>query len=925
MPCNLSGNRILNIPSTSRGRASGWVLAGACMSLVLGSCTPDPDKGEPSPPLSPEAALESFALADPQLHMELVAAEPLVQDPVAITFDAAGRLWVVEMLGFMQDIDGSGEEDPVGRVSVLFDDDGDGRMDRRTVFLDSLVMPRAVGLVDGGVLVAENIPLWFAEDLDGDFVADRKTLVDSTYGGSGMPEHSANGLWRGMDNWIYNAKSSYRYRRVAGEWIKDETEFRGQWGIAHDNAGRLVYNYNWSQLHADLVPPNSLDDNPNHTPGSGIDHGLTLDRTIFPIRSNTAVNRGYVPGTLDPDGRLLEFASACGPLIYRGDALPESYRGDAFICEPTANLIKQNDILEHGFMLEARAVYPDREFLASTDERFRPISLAPGPDGALYVVDMYKGIIQHGPYMTDYLREVTLERKLDQPIHMGRIWRITRKQRADSQAATQTPPHVVKLEKMSPEALVDQLDSPDGWTRDTAQRLLVAWGRAADNPEVGEGLKQSVGGLSGGDPANTGRHDAVLAALRTMTRKGSPFGQLHALWTLQGMGWSNPEVYLEALQSDHPIAVQAALRILEPVCREDRDIREAVASFVQTEFTGAAPLVQMQMVLAADALPAEVALPATRKFLEAYGELPVARDVAMSSLHGREMEMFERLLAAAEKYADASHSREGVAGIAEAEGTESKNKSVQGIETGGIDTQGTEIFAEMLVTAMANSRDTRNIRQLLALARDTPEAWQRNAIVQGMLNAPEPDSLPTIDLPKKPPLFEAADTDPLVAALQDRFTWPGKPEIPSVPAGTSFEIDPEQMTLGRQQYLNLCANCHGTKGEGIRRFAPPLKDSEWVNGEDYKLAMILLHGMEGPVEVGGKTYGIPDILPSMPSFSTLQDRDIAAIATYIRNAWGHSNESLSRGRVTGIRFRTQGKIKPWTAGELDTLKFSLSN
>ncbi len=856
----------MKFPPTSRGRATGWVLAGACIFLAMASCASDPDEVEPSPPLSPEEAMESFVLADPGLRVELVAAEPLVQDPVAITFDAGGRLWVVEMLGFMQDIEGTGEQDPVGRVSVLFDDDGDGQMDRRTIFLDSLVLPRAVGLVDGGVLVAENIPLWFAEDLDGDFVADRKTLVDSTYGGSGMPEHSANGLWRGMDNWIYNAKSQYRYRREGGQWIKDETEFRGQWGIAHDNAGRLVYNYNWSQLHADLVPPNSLDDNPNHTPGSGIDHGLTLDRTIFPIRSNTAVNRGYVPRTLDAEGRLLEFASACGPLIYRGDALPESYRGDAFVCEPTANLIKQNEIVETGFLLEARATYPDREFLASTDERFRPISLAPGPDGALYVVDMYKGIIQHGPYMTDYLREVTLDRKLDQPVHMGRIWRITRENSgggSEGESAAGINRTKVPLDQLDPVALVGMLDSPDGWTRDTAQRLLVA-----------------------------GADSSAVDALRQLVAQGSPLGQLHALWTLEGMGWEQPDSYLAALASEDPYVVQAALRILEPLCRENAGVRQQVEAFVQSEFPGSAPLVQMQMVLQSDLISEDVALPVISAFLSEYDSLPVARDVALSSLEGREMNMFNRLIAE--------------------RGTASPD-------------QNTEIFVEMLASSITNSRDVGEIRELLAMAREPGPGWVAHSIIQGMLGARQTDGQPAIELTEKPALFYETASDPLLATLQERFTWPGKPEAETVVAAAEYEIDPGQMALGRQQYLNLCANCHGTKGEGMKRFAPPLKDSEWVNGEDYKLAMILLHGMEGPVEVAGKTYGIPDILPSMPSFSTLQDRDIAAIATYIRNAWGHSNEPVSRGRVTGIRFRTQGKIRPWTAGELDTLQFSLSD
>jgi hypothetical protein len=162
-------------------------------------------------------------------------------------------------------------------------------------------------------LIAEKFSLWLVRDLDGDLKADQKILIDSTYGGGGMVEHSPNGLWRGLDNWYYNAKSTQRYRPVNGEWIKQETEFRGQWGISHDNYGRLHYNYNWSQQSADLVPPNYLSRNPHHTPTTGIDHGLTLDRRIYLVRANPAANRGYIEGTLDEAERLREFTSASAP------------------------------------------------------------------------------------------------------------------------------------------------------------------------------------------------------------------------------------------------------------------------------------------------------------------------------------------------------------------------------------------------------------------------------------------------------------------------------------------------------------------------------------------------------------------------------------------------------------------------------------
>ena len=822
--------------------------------VILQSC-----KQEPSPPLSPSQAMMSFKLADPDLEIQLVAAEPLVQDPVAISFDEAGRLWVVEMIGFMRDIDGSGENEPVGRVSVLFDNDGDGQMDKSIIFLDSLVLPRAIAVVNGGALVAENIPLWFAEDTDGDFKADKKTLIDPTYGGQGMPEHSANALWRGMDNWYYNAKSKSRYRKTNSKWIKEETEFRGQWGICHDNSGRLYYNYNWSQLHADLVPPNSLQRNKHHISSSGIDHGLTLDRKIYPIRSNTAVNRGYVPGTLDEEGKLLEFASACGPLIYRGDVLPDSYLGNAFVCEPTGNLIKRNLVLEDGFMLSASGVYENREFLASTDERFRPISLASGPDGALYVVDMYKGIIQHGPYMTEYLREVTLKRKLDKPINMGRIWRITSKKNKTEK--------VGDLAKLKPAELVKLLKHPNGWTRDMAQRLLV------ESTDL-----------------------TIVPELENLLSSDNTLGQLHALWVLEGLGNTDSKPYLSALHAADPKVAQAALRLSVGLLDKQPQALEKIQQFVSDTYDHADPLLQMQMVLTSDLLEPESAFGISKKFLKEYNQNPVARDVVMSSMSNRETAFFDNLMSDEEW------------------NTYDQNR---------------EIFIEMLVGAIASKGAEEEILPILnklSSPQTQKTQWVANAIVNGILNSSASQDDAKIELTHAPPIFQNIKTsnstdENLIASLDKLFIWPGKPIEVADNKESLVEVDPSVIAAGRQKYINLCANCHGTQGEGMARFAPPLKSSEWVTGDKEKLAMILLHGMEGPVVVNGKEYGIPDILPNMPSFSTLQNEDIAAISTYIRNSWGNSAEAISNGTVGRIRFRTQGKITPWQATELDTLVF----
>jgi len=544
--------------------------------------------------------------------------------------------------------------------------------------------------------------------------------------------------------------------------------------MAQDDVGRLFYNYNWSQLHADLVPPNALLANKNHTPTTGIDHGLTLDRRIFPIRSNTAVNRGYIPGTLDDKKRLLEFASACAPLIYRGTSMPEVYRGDAFVCEPTSNLIKQNTIIEEGFMMRAEATYDNKEFLASTDERFRPISLASGPDGAMYVVDIYKGVIQHAPYMTTYLREETLKRGLDKPIHMGRVWRITSKTQKERKKAN--------FSGSSTNELIKQLEGENGWTRDTAQRLLVE--------------KEDL---------------SIVPELKQLIKNGNAFGQFHALWTLEGLGYKNPEIYLSALHSIDPKVAQTALRIAVAVSNEHPEVIHGIENFIQNNYNDAASNLKMQMVLASRKISPKIAFDISMQFLKEYGQLPLARDVVMSSLEGREIDMLSAFLP--------------------------KNEEIAY-------NQNREIFLELLVTAIANSESSTHIYQLKRTSEnfgDTKNIWIKNAIVNGIENTSSVESYNSSTIPKN--------------------------------------VDQKLYATGRQKYINICASCHGTNGIGMKRFAPPLKKSEWVTGDDQKLAMLLLHGMQGPVEVNGKKYDIPDILPEMPSFLTLQNKDITAIAT----------------------------------------------
>jgi mono/diheme cytochrome c family protein/glucose/arabinose dehydrogenase len=818
------------------------------------SCkNPSPIPETPDSPVrTPEEEKRTFQL-EKGFKIQLVASEPLVESPVIIQFDEDGRLWVVEMRGYMSDIKGSEEKQPVGSIAILEDTNGDGQMDKRTVYLDSLIMPRALGLFRGGALVAENNALWVTLDRDGDGRADSKTLLDSTYSANGIPEHSDNGFVRNVDNWYYSAKSRLRYRYQNGDWIRDTTEFRGQWGISQDDQGRLIYNYNWSQLHGDLVPANYLSRNKNHKSTTGIDHGLTIDRKVFPIRSNPAINRGYIPGNLDSEGRLLEFTSACAPTVYRSSLFSKEYQGNIFVAENAGNLIKRNVVTSKGILLEAHDPNPGREFLASTDERFRPVQFTVGPDGGFYVADMYQGIVQHGSYMTPYLKEQTLNRGLDSPGHMGRIWRIV----PENWSPTKLP----QLSKASTTKLIGLLSHSDGWYRDTAQRLLVD----RNDPEAIPGLEELV-------------------------RNGkSELGRFHALWTLEGMGKVNPDLLLEVLKSDSDLMKTTALRQLEIPAKENPTILERMEKSVSNLSENASEQVALQLALSAEIFSQEVKSSVLFVLINKFGNQALMRDAIMSSLEGQEY-FFLQTLAASQEWQSENSDR--------------------------------EVFLEMLTAAVLVNAEPKEISGLLALA-DTPEmGWKERVILTGMaIQAADLEKPGIVTLSGEPALFKRADL-PLDTnrkeMLKRLFTWPGyKPSATLVLAGNLDEKAMKQFADGRQKYLSSCAGCHGNNGKGAARMGPPLAGSEWVVGDEVRLSLILLHGLEGPIEVGGKKYDAPEILPVMPSHSTMDDAAIAAILTYIRNEWGNQALPVSGRTVSSTRHLNQGRVYPWSAAELN--------
>lgn len=478
----------------------------ALAALLLAACNNGNKKGTSdslamrqqyaeSPVLTAQQSLSHMQL-EKGFTAQLVAAEPLVIVPVAAIFDEKGRMWVAEMTGYMPDTIGTGEDAPNGRIVILQDTTGDGVMDKRTVFLDSLVLPRALCIVENGLLVAEPPRLWYVE-INGD-KAGKRTLVDSAYSEGGNVEHQPNGLLRAMDNWIYNAKSDKRYRKEGNKWLKEDTHFRGQWGISQDNYGRLFYNNNSENVLGDFFSPGLGATNPHQRNVDGFDKNIVPDNRVYPIRPTPGVNRGYSKGTLDDSLRLIKFTAACGPLVYRGGIYGDAYEGNIFVAEPSANLIKRNLIKDSSYYIKGKQAYQRQEFLASTDERFRPVNLHLGPDGAMYVLDMYRGIIQHKTYLTPYLKNEIGMRHLTDPLNCGRIYRILPEGNKN--------PAPVQL-TAAPEKLVAALDDRNGWIRDKAQQMLV-----------------------------DGHYQQVIPALKTrLQQTDKPLGLIHALWTLEGL------------------------------------------------------------------------------------------------------------------------------------------------------------------------------------------------------------------------------------------------------------------------------------------------------------------------------------------------------------------------------------------------------
>lgn len=434
-------------------------------------------------PKSPQESLQCLQ-THPDLRIELVAAEPLVNDPVAIDFGPDGRLWVVEMTDYARGV--NDEFEPKGRVCVLTDSNDDGQYDRADEFLTKLRFPTDVKVWGDGILVCDAPDILFAADTDGDGIADvRKTLF------SGFATHNpharVNSLRWGLDNWLYGSGGLFggRITNSAGKTVDvTNRDFRIQpdRGIIEPVTGQTqqgrprddwdnwfgctngtLLNYyavtdQYSRRNPQIAPPNPSVYVPDY-PDS---------QRLFPRGDLVLFKLSGAPGRP---------TSACGAEIYRDELLGEEYSGNAFTCEPVNQLVHRLKLSRKGntFSGKRSANETDTEFLTSTDRWFRPVQVRTGPDGALWIVDMYRYVIEHPQWIPP---ETIAELDVFAGQGMGRIYRIARRD--------QPPRKPLRLSALNDEQLAAAIDSPNGVQRDLAHQMLVLRGGTA----AAEGLRR---------------------------------------------------------------------------------------------------------------------------------------------------------------------------------------------------------------------------------------------------------------------------------------------------------------------------------------------------------------------------------------------------------------------------------------------------
>lgn len=564
------------------------------------------------PALAPAEAIKTIEV--PKGHkLVCVASEPMVEEPAAMAFDGNGALYVCEWRTYMQDEHATKQLDPVGRVVKLVDTDGDGVMDKRTVFIDGVILPRSVLPLHDRVLVhlTQDKTIWAYFDDNKDGVSDRREVAWKGGGDNGNIEHQQSGLLWNLDNTICTNDRRFRWENGKLVEMRHDRGRISQWGLARDDDGRLVCSWGGgaNPAHSFQLPAGyPILGMREHAPGFNNVFG------ICPVWDYS--DGGY---DVKRQAQLTNFSATCGQSVVRSAVLAH-WHGNVVTCEPVGRFIRMSRIEWKDGVGIAHNAFPGAEFVRSTDAYFRPVWTENGPDGGIYIADMYRGIIQEkewfptavtpelrARYVEDYRKnklELWVERYhrikkwgMLKVFRHGRIYRVL----PDDAKPTAAP----RMLDETPEQLVAHLANASGWWRDTAQALIVS----------------------------RGDKSAIPALAKMAASHESPNARIHALWCLEGLGALEKDTLIATLKHPHARVRRAAVQLAEPrLAQRDAAFSTTLAAMA----TDADAQVATQVFLAFRAAAQTGAAQLPAAFLDAKQPLItklIERDRADRNLH----------------------------------------------------------------------------------------------------------------------------------------------------------------------------------------------------------------------------------------------------------------------------------------------------
>lgn len=615
------------------------------------------------PATEPDQALATFKMI-PGFKLDQIAAEPLIKSPVSVCYDADGALYVVEMRGYPFT-----EDKPSGAVVRLEDRDGDGHYETQTTLVDGLMWPTGVVPYDGGVFIAVAPEIIYAKDTDGDGKADIRKTVFTGFSTSNVQGLMNNLIW-GTDGWIHGSASSNggviknvahpdrpdvsvrgRNFRFKPDTLELEaTSGGGQHGYCLDDWGHWFACNNSNHIRQIVLPSHDMERNPAFIPPAVI-LDIAVDGAAAPVFRISPPEPWRVVRTrqraADPEMRKRlaptelfaagYFTSATGVRIYRGSAYPEAFDGNAFVGDVGGNLVHRKTLKINGAVYSADRADAGVEFLASTDNWFRPVDFVNTPNGTLLVIDMYRETIEHPVSIPEPIKK---HLDLTSGKDRGRLYEILR---TDAARPSRRP----KLSKAPTAELVAHLADPDSWWRETAQRLLIE--------------RKAV--------------DAAPALRAMAADRPTALGRIHALWTLAALGLLEDGDLAPALSDPEPRLREAAARLAEGRLKTDRGVLPQVIALADD----ADPMVRFQAALTlGEANDDPKALEALASIAARDGADRWTRAAVLSSIAGRAGDLLE-VLAGRDGFLDGSAGRVWLDELSGLVGSAKDPKQVEGL------------------------------------------------------------------------------------------------------------------------------------------------------------------------------------------------------------------------------------------------------